>query len=187
MISTSDIKKGVTFKMDGDLFQVIDFLHVKPGKGGAFVRTKLRNIKKGTVVERTFRSGEKFDDIRLEKREMQYLYQEGDSLVFMDTENYEQISISKDAVGDALLYIQENDNVNITIYEEEPISIELPPSVVLKVTYAEPGIRGDTATNVLKPVKVETGAEIKVPIFVNEGDYIKINTDNGEYLERVKN
>ena len=187
MISTSDIKRGVTFKMDGDLFQVIEFLHVKPGKGGAFVRTKLRNVKKGTVIERTFRSGEKFEPVRLEKRDMQYLYQEGDSLVFMDTENYEQISIAKDAVGDALSYIQENDNVNITIYEEEPISIELPPTVTLKVVYAEPGVRGDTATNVLKPVKVETGAEIKVPIFVNEGDYIKINTDNGEYMERVKN
>ena len=187
MISTSDIKRGVTFKMDGDLFQVIEFLHVKPGKGGAFVRTKLRNVKKGTVIERTFRSGEKFEDVRLEKREMQYLYQEGDSLVFMDTENYEQISIPIDAVGDALSYIQENDTVNITIYEEDPISIELPPTVTLKVTYAEPGVRGDTATNVLKPVKVETGAEIRVPIFVNEGDYIKINTENGEYLERVKN
>ena len=187
MISTSDIKKGVTFKMDGDLFQVIEFLHVKPGKGGAFVRTKLRNVKKGTVLDRTFRSGEKFDDVRLEKREMQYLYKEGDTLVFMDTENYEQISIPLDAVGDALLYIQEEDTVNITIYEEDPISIELTSTVVLKVIYAEPGLRGDTATNVLKTVKVETGAEIKVPIFVNEGDSIKINTETGEYVERVKN
>ncbi len=187
MISTSDIKKGVTFKLDGELFQVVEFLHVKPGKGGAFVRTKLRNVKRGTVVDRTFRSGEKFEDVRLEKREMQYLYKESDSLTFMDTETYDQITISVNAVGNALDFIKEEDVVNITIYEEEPISIELPSSVTLKVTYAEPGVKGDTATNVLKPVKVETGAEVRVPLFINEGDYIKVNTETGDYVERVKN
>jgi elongation factor P len=186
MISVNDIKRGTTFKMDGDLFSVIEFLHVKPGKGGAFVRTKLRNVRKGSVIERTFRASEKIEDVRLERRPMQYLYDEGDDLVLMDTENYEQISIPKDAVGDAISYMKEEDIVHLTMYEDEPVTIEPPASVVLKVTYAEPGVRGDTATNVQKPVTVETGAEIRVPLFINEGDLIKINTETGEYLERVK-
>jgi len=185
MISTSDIKRGVCFKLDGELFSVVEFLHVKPGKGGAFVRTKLKNIKKGTVIDRTFRSGEKFEDIRLEKNPMQYLYDEGDQLVFMNTETYEQESIPKDAIGDALRFIKVEDVLDITFYEGQPVSIEPPASVVLKVIYAEPGIKGDTATNVLKPVKVETEAEVKVPLFINEGDFIKINTETGEYIERV--
>ncbi len=185
MISTSDIKRGVCFKLDGELFSVVDFLHVKPGKGGAFVRTKLKNIKRGTVIERTFRSGEKFEEVRLEKNPMQYLYEEGDSLVFMDTESYDQQSVPKDAIGTAVQFLKEEDIVNITFYEGEPVSIEPPASVVLKVTYAEPGVRGDTATNVLKPVTVETGAEVRVPLFINEGDMIKISTESGEYLERV--
>lgn len=186
MISVNDIKKGTTFKMDGDLFSVIDFQHVKPGKGGAFVRTKLRIVRKGTVIERTFRSSEKVEDVRLERRPMQYLYDEGDDIVLMDTESYEQQTIPKEAVGDALKFLKEQDIVDITMYEDEPINIEPPASVVLKVVYAEPGIKGDTATNVLKPVKVETGAEVRVPLFVNEGDMIKINTETGDYLERVK-
>ncbi|MCL2026796.1 MAG: elongation factor P [Leptospirales bacterium] len=185
MISTSDIKRGVCFKLDGELYSVIEFLHVKPGKGGAFVRTKLKNIKKGTVVEKTFRSGEKLDDVRLEKSPMQYLYDEGDELVFMNTETYEQESIPKDAIGNALRFIKPEDVLDITFHEGQPISIEPPASVVLKVIYAEPGVKGDTATNVLKPVKVETEAEVKVPLFINEGDFIKINTETGEYIERV--
>jgi elongation factor P len=172
--------------MEGELFSVIEFLHVKPGKGGAFVRTKLRNVKKGTVIDRTIRAGEKLEDVRLEKRPMQYLYDEGDTLVFMDTESFEQISIAKDAIGNYLQYLKEEDVVDITIYEELPIAIEPPASVILKVTYAEPGAKGDTATNVTKPVQVETGTEVKVPLFINQGDYIKINTETGEYLERVK-
>jgi elongation factor P len=186
MISTSDIKRGVTFKMDGVLFSVVEFQHVKPGKGGAFVRTKLKNIIKGTVIDKTFRSGEKIDDIRLEKRPMQYLYDEGEDLVFMDTETFDQISIEKKTIPNVLNYIKVEDIVEITLHEENPISVELPANVTLKVTYAEPGLKGDTATNVLKPVKVETGAEVRVPIFINEGDFIKVNTETGEYLERVK-
>ena len=186
MISSNDFKRGVVIKLDGELFSVVEFLHVKPGKGGAFVRTKLRNVRKGTVVDKTFRGGEKLEDVRLERRPMQYLYDEGDALVFMDTESYEQESIPKEAIGDILKYIKEEDVVEITIYEGEAIAIDPPASVVLKVTYAEPGVKGDTATNVLKPVKVETGAEIRVPLFINEGDFIKVNTENGEYIERVK-
>ena len=185
MISTSDIKRGVCFKLDGELFSVVEFLHVKPGKGGAFVRTKLKNVRKGTVIERTFRSGEKLDDVRLEKNSMQYLYDEGDNLVFMNTESYEQESIPKDAIGSAIRFIKVEDVLDITFYEGQPVSIEPPASVVLKVIYAEPGVKGDTATNVLKPVKVETEAEVKVPLFINEGDFIKINTETGEYIERV--
>jgi elongation factor P len=185
MISTSDIKRGVCFKLDGDLFSVVEFLHVKPGKGGAFVRTKLKNVKKGTVIDRTFRSGEKFEDVRLEKSSMQYLYDEGDHLVFMNTESYEQESVPKEAIGNAIKFIKVEDVIDITFYEGQPVSVEPPSSVVLKVVYAEPGIKGDTATNVLKPVKVETEAEVKVPLFINEGDSIKINTETGEYIERV--
>lgn len=186
MISSNDFKRGVVIKIGGELFSVVEFQHVKPGKGGAFVRTKLRNVKKGKIIDKTFRGGEKLEDVRLERRPMQYLYDEGDSLVFMDTENYEQESILKDAIGDAIRFIKEEDVVDITIYEGEPIAIEPPATVILKVTYAEPGAKGDTATNVLKPVKVETDAEVKVPLFINEGDFVKINTQTGEYLERVK-
>ena len=185
MISTSDIKKGVCFKLEGDLFSVVEFQHVKPGKGGAFVRTKLKNIRKGTVIEKTFRSGEKLDDVRLEKSAMQYLYEEGEHLMFMNTESYEQESVPKEALGNALKFLKEEDIVDIIFYEGEAVSVEPPASVVLKVIYAEPGVKGDTATNVLKPVKVETDAEVKVPLFINEGDMIKINTETGEYLERV--
>jgi elongation factor P len=186
MISTNDFKKGVTIKMDGELYIIVEFQHVKPGKGGAFVRTKLKSLTRQAVIDKTFRAGEKVEDIRVEKRPMQYLYDEGDSLVFMDTESYEQISVAKSFVGNILNYIKESDIVDISLYEEEPISIEAPIFVSLKVTYAEPGVKGDTATNVQKPVKVETGAEFNVPLFVNEGDVIKIDTRTGEYVERVK-
>ena len=186
MISVNDFKRGVVIKLDGELYSVIEYQHVKPARGGAFVRTKMRNLKKGTVVEKTFRGGEKVEDVKIVKTQMQYLYEEGDSLVFMDTESYEQESIPKKAIGDALRFIKEQDMVDIAMYEGEPVTVEPPLTVILKVTYAEPGLKGDTATNVLKPVKVETGAEVRVPLFINEGDMIKINTETGEYLERVK-
>jgi elongation factor P len=186
MISVNDLRRGHVIILDGDLFSVIEQQHHKPGKGGAIVRVKLRNVKKGTVIDRTYNAGEKVEDIRLEKRPMQYLYREGDSVVFMDTETYEQEHIPADAIGDPLQFIKEEDIVQIAMYEGEAVTIEPPQTVVLKVTYAEPGLRGDTATNVKKSVKVETGAEVKVPLFVNEGDYIKINTETGEYLERAK-
>lgn len=186
MISTNDLRRGTVIKLEGVLFSVVDSQHVKPGKGGAFVRTKLRNIKRGTVIDRTFRAGEKVEDVRLENRPMQYLYEEGDGVVFMDTESYEQETIPRDAIGDAMQFLKENDICEIAIYEGEAVSVVPPQTVVLKVTYAEPGLKGDTATNVLKPVQVETGAEVRVPLFVEEGDFIKINTETGEYLERVK-
>lgn len=186
MLSVNDFKRGTTFKLEGELYSVIEFQHVKPGKGGAFVRTKLRNVRKGSVVDKTFRAGEKVDNVRLEKRPMQYLYDEGDALVFMDVESYDQISLPKEAVGNAIDFLKEEDIVDITTYEGETISVEPPASVVLRVIYAEPGVKGDTATNVQKPVKVETGAEVKVPLFINEGDLIKVGTENGEYIERVK-
>jgi elongation factor P len=186
MISVNDFKRGVVIKLDGELYSVIEYQHVKPARGAAFVRSKIRHMKKGSVVERTFRGGEKVEDVKIVKRQMQYLYEEGEDLVFMDTESYEQESIPKKAIGDALKFIKEQDMVDIAMYEGEAITVEPPQTVVLKVIYAEPGLKGDTATNVLKPVKVETGAEVRVPLFINEGDMIKINTETGEYQERVK-
>lgn len=186
MVSVNDFKKGMVIKLDGELFSVVDYQHVKPARGAAFVRSKLRNVKRGSIVDKTFRGGEKVEDVKLIKRPMQYLYDEGDSLVFMDTDSFEQESIPKKAIGDALQFIKEEDIVDIAMYEGEPITIDPPASVVLQVVYAEPGVKGDTATNVLKPVKVETGAEVRVPLFINEGDHIKINTQTGEYIERVK-
>jgi elongation factor P len=186
MISVNDLRRGHVIILDKELFSVIEQQHHKPGKGGAIVRVKMRNVKKGNVMDRTYNAGVMVEDVRLEKRPMQYLYREGDSVVFMDTETFDQEHVLADAIGDALQFMKEEDIVQIAFYEGEPITIEPPASVVLKVTYAEPGLRGDTATNVKKPVKVETGAEVKVPLFVNEGDYIKINTETGEYIERVK-
>ncbi|HOP29000.1 MAG TPA: elongation factor P [Spirochaetota bacterium] len=186
MISVNDFKRGVVIKLDGELYTVIEYQHVKPARGAAFVRSKVKHLKKGSVVEKTFRGGEKVEDVKIIKRQMQYLYEEGDELVFMDTESYEQESIPKKAIGEALKFIKEQDMVDIAMYEGEAITVEPPQSVVLKVIYAEPGLKGDTATNVLKPVKVETGAEVRVPLFINEGDMIKINTETGEYQERVK-
>ena len=186
MVSSNDFKRGAVIKVDGDIYSILEFQHVKPGKGGAFVRTRLKSLTRGSIIDKTFRGGEKVEDVRIEKKTMQYLYDESDSIVFMDTEDYEQESINKDYVGDILNYIKEGDVVDISIYEGKPISIEPPMFAELKVVYAEPGVKGDTATNVLKPVKVETGAEIQVPLFINEGDIIKIDTRKGEYVERVK-
>ncbi len=186
MISSNDFKKGTVIKLDGELFSVLGYQHVKPARGNAFVRTKLRNVKKGSIVDKTFKGGEKLEDVRLENRPMQYLYDEGDDLVFMDTESFEQESIPKSAMGDAIDFIKEEDVVNIAIYEGEPISIEPPNFIEAKVTYAEPAVKGDTATNVMKTVQIETGAEVKVPLFINEGETIKVDTRTGEYVERVK-
>ncbi|HNR88884.1 MAG TPA: elongation factor P [Spirochaetota bacterium] len=186
MVTTNDLRRGMVIKLDGELYTVVDQNHHKPGKGGAIVRTKLRNVKKGTVKDMTFRPSEKVEDVRLDQRPMQYLYEEGDHLVFMDTETYEQESIPTDAIGDAASFLKPEDICEIAIYEGKPITVTPPSTVVLKVTYAEPGAKGDTATNVTKPVKVETGAEVKVPLFINEGDYIKVSTETGAYMERVK-
>lgn len=186
MISSNEFRKGTVIKLDGDICSVIEFQHVKPARGNAFVRTKLKSLTKGTIFDKNFRGGEKVEDVRLEKRKMQYLYDEGDALVFMDSETYEQESIPREHVGDILNYIKEGDEVHIAIYEDNPISIEPPIFVNLSVVYAEPGVRGDTATNVMKSVRVETGADISCPLFIEEGDIIKIDTRTGEYVERIK-
>ncbi len=186
MISVNELRRGHVIIIDKELFSVIEQQHHKPGKGGAIVRVKIRNVRKGTVIDRTYNAGEKVEDIRLEKRPMQFLYREGDDVVFMDTETYEQEHVPTAAIGDALQFLKEEDVIQIAMYEGEVVTVEPPQNVILRVTYAEPGLRGDTATNVKKSVTVETGAEVKVPLFVNEGDYIKINTETGEYLERAK-
>lgn len=186
MVSTSEFKRGMGLKIDNNIYTIAEFQHVKPGKGAAFVRTKLKSILKGTVIEKTFRAGEKVEDIRVEKKAMQYLYDEGESLCFMDSETFDQIQVPKSMVGNILNYVKEGAICDISIYEEEPIIVEPPMFVELDVTYAEPGLKGDTATNVLKPVEVESGAKFNVPIFVEQGDRIKIDTRTGEYVERVK-
>ncbi len=186
MVSVNDFKRGMVIKLEGDIYSVLEYQHVKPARGGAFVRSKLRSLTRGSIIDKTFKGGEKVEDVSIESREMQYLYDEGDALVFMDTESYEQESIPREYVGNILDYIKESDIISVTIHEGKPISIEPPTFVELEVTYAEPGVRGDTATNVLKPVTLETGARVRVPLFINQGDVVKIDTRTGDYVERVK-
>ncbi len=186
MISSNEFKKGTVIKLDGDLLSVLEYQHVKPARGAAFVRTKLKSLTKGSIIDKTFRGGEKVEDVRVEKRPMQYLYDEGEGLVFMDTENFEQVSVDRDMAGNILNYIREGDVVEISMYEGDPMSIEPPIFVQLDVTYAEPGVKGDTATNVMKNVTVETGYTVQAPLFINEGDILKIDTRTGEYVERIK-
>lgn len=186
MITSNELRNGTVIKVDGELYSVVDYQHVKIGRGGAFVRTKLKSLTKGMIVDKTFKGGEKVEDVRVERRTIQYLYDEGDILVFMDTGNYDQISVPRNRIGNLLNYIREGDNAEASMHDETVLVIEPPIFVLLKVTYAEPAVKGDTATNVLKPVKVETGATVHVPIFVNEGDVIKVDTRSGEYVERAK-
>lgn len=185
MISANELRKGVTFVYDGDVYQVVDFQHVKPGKGAAFVRTKIKSVMNGGSKEVTFNPNEKFENAIISTKEMQYLYNDGALYYFMDPETFEQIGIEEENVRDAIIYVKENDTVLIKFYDGKPFSIEAPNFVELKVEKTEPGIKGDTATNVTKPATVETGAVINVPIFVNEGDVIKVDTRSGEYLSRV--
>ncbi len=185
MISTNDFRTGVTIEMDGDVWQVVEFQHVKPGKGSAFVRTKLKNVRTGSVVERTFRAGEKMPRARVERREMQYLYNDGDNLVVMDTANYEQLLITSDQVGDAIKYLKENMNINVATYQDQVIGVEMPNQVELEVVETEPGIKGDTASGGSKPAKMETGAVVQVPFFINIGDKLRIDTRTGQYIERA--
>ena len=185
MISTSDFKTGMTIEFDGDLFTIVEFQHVKPGKGAAFVRTKIKNRRSGSIVEKTFRSGEKVEKAHIEKKEMQYLYNEGEDYFFMNTETYDQISLSATQLGEEnVRFLKENMNISVMMYGEETIGIELPITVVLKVVETEPGVKGDTASNVTKAATVETGAVIRVPLFVNEGDELVIDTRTGEYVSR---
>ncbi len=185
MISAGDFRKGLTFEMDGDLYQVVDFQHVKPGKGAAFVRTKIKNVKTGSIRETAFNPNDKFPKAYIETKEMQYLYNDGELYYFMDTETYEQLPLNYDQVEHAIIYIKENDNATIRFYKGTPFEIQAPNFVELEVTHTEPGVKGDTATGATKPATVETGATVNVPLFINIGDKIKIDTRIGEYLSRV--
>ena len=185
MISAGDFRNGVTIEFEGNIYQIIEFQHVKPGKGAAFVRTKLKNIKSGGVVEKTFRPTEKCPQARIDRKDMQYLYNDGDMYIFMDVENYEQLSLSQDAIGDALKFVKENDMCKICSHNGSVFSVEPPMFVELEITETEPGFKGDTATGASKPAIVETGAQVMVPLFVNQGDKIKIDTRTGEYLSRA--
>ena len=185
MISAGDFRNGITIEFEGNVYQIIEFQHVKPGKGAAFVRTKLKNIINGGVVEKTFRPTEKCPQARIDRKDMQYLYADGDLFNFMDTETYDQIALNKEAVGDALKFVKENEMVKICSYNGNVFAIEPPLFVELEITDTEPGFKGDTATGATKPAIVETGAKVMVPLFVDQGEVIKIDTRSGEYLSRV--
>lgn len=185
MVTAGDFKNGITIEYDGNIYQIIEFQHVKPGKGAAFVRTKLKNIKNGGVVETTFRPTEKFENAHIDRKDMQYLYNDGDLYYFMDGETYDQIAISKDNVGDALKFVKENETVKICSHNGEVFAIEPPITVELVITETEPGFKGNTATNATKPAIVETGATVYVPLFVEQGETIVIDTRTGEYSKRV--
>jgi len=184
MISAGDFRNGVTFEMDGNVVQIIEFQHVKPGKGAAFVRTKIRNVISGAVTEKTFSPTEKFPTA-FERKDMQYLYQDGDLYYFMDNETYENIPISADTLGDNFKFVKENMDCKVLSYKGNVFGVEPPFFVELEVVETDPGFKGDTATNATKPAKLETGAEIKVPLFIEEGDHIKVDTRTGEYMERA--
>lgn len=185
MISAGDFRNGITIEFEGNVYQIIEFQHVKPGKGAAFVRTKLKNIINGGVVEKTFRPTEKCPQARIDRKDMQYLYSDGDLYNFMDTETYDQIALNGDTVGDALKFVKENEMVKICSYNGNVFAIEPPLFVELEITDTEPGFKGDTATGATKPAIVETGAKVMVPLFVEQGEVIKIDTRTGEYLSRV--
>ena len=184
MIGMSDFRKGMCILIDGKLLKIVEFQHVKPGKGSAFVRTKLKDLDTGAVTDRTFRENEKVEDVYLEKKELQFLYKDGEGYHFMDQANYEQSVLSKDDVGDSGNYIKENDIVSIVFHGTKPIDIDLPTSVTLKVVETEPGFKGDTVSNVKKPAKLETDYIIQVPLFIKEGEMIKVDTRTGEYISR---
>jgi elongation factor P len=187
MASTSDIRKGLCIRYNNDIYKIIEFLHVKPGKGPAFVRTKLKSVTNGKVLDNTFSAGHKIEDVRVETRSYQFLYADGETYHFMNTDDYNQITLQKSTL-DAPDLLKEGEVVTILFNTEDsmPLSVDMPASVVLEVTYAEPGVKGNTATNATKPAKVETGASVNVPLFINEGDKIKIDTATGNYMERVK-
>ena len=187
MASTSDIRNGLCIKFNNDIYKIVEFLHVKPGKGPAFVRTKMKSLTSGKVLDNTFSAGHKIDVVRVETHTFQYLYNEGNDYHFMNTETFEQITLEKNIL-DAPELLKEGTNVMVQINTETeaPLSVDMPASIVLEVTYAEPGVKGNTATNATKPATVETGASVNVPLFINEGDKIKIDTATGSYIERIK-
>jgi elongation factor P len=185
MISAGDFRNGVCFEMDGQVFTVVEFQHVKPGKGSAFVRTKYKNVKTGSVVERTFNPNEKFEAAQLNRNDMQYIYADGDLYYFMDQETFDQKPIHKDSVGDAIKFLKEEMICKVLSYKGEVFSVELPITVDLEITECEPGVRGDTTNNASKYATLETGAVVKVPLFVNQNEIVRVDTRTGEYLERA--
>ena len=187
MISAGDFRNGVTFEEDGQVLQIVEFQHVKPGKGAAFVRTKIRNVITGAVIEKSYNPTAKVAQAFVERRDMQYLYNDGDLYYFMDLETFEQMPIGQDALSDNFKFVKENETCKVVSYKGKVFAVEPPIFVELEVTETEPGIKGDTATNTLKPATLETGAEIKVSLFINIGDILKIDTRTGEYVERVNN
>lgn len=184
-ITTNDLKNGMTLEIDGDLLQVVEFQHVKPGKGHAFVRTTLKNARSGAVLDRTFRAGEKVERAMIDKRGMQFLYRDGSDFVFMDTESYEQQHVSEVAVGDAANYLREGDGVLLMMHKQETVEMQLPASVEMEVTHTEPGIQGDRVSGATKPATLETGLVVQVPLFIETGERIKVDTRNGSYLSRA--
>jgi elongation factor P len=185
-VSTNDLKRGMTLDLDGTLFQVVEFQHVKPGKGGAFVRTKLRNVKTGAVIDRTFNAGVNVGLAMVDRKEMQFLYRDGADFVFMDTHSYEQHHVPSDVVGDMVGYLTEGMNAVIPMHDGNPLGVELPASVVLRVAHADPAVKGDRVSGALKPATLETGLIVQVPLFVEPGDQVKVDTRSGEYLTREK-
>jgi elongation factor P len=185
MATTNDLKNGLVLNLDGQLWTVVEFQHVKPGKGGAFVRTKLKNVLSGKVVDRTFNAGVKVDTATVDKRTMQYLYRDGDDFVFMDMQSYDQIHVPADTVGDAASFMLENQEAVVGLHEGSPLFIELPASVVLTVTYTEPGLQGDRSTGGTKPATLETGFTVQVPLFITQGEAVKVDTRDGSYLGRA--
>lgn len=188
MATTADIRNGMCIDIDGQYYVIIEFLHVKPGKGAAFVRTKMRSVTTGRVLERTFNAGIKLDEVRIERRPYQYLYKDDMGYNFMNTDTFEQISLPSEQIA-GVAFLKEGDIVEMQVHAESEtiLTAEMPQNVILQVTYTEPGLKGDTATNTLKPATVETGAEVRVPLFINEGEFIKISTSDGSYIERVRN
>jgi elongation factor P len=186
MYSTADFKKGLKIEIDGAPYTIVEFLHVKPGKGGAFVRTKIKNLMTGKVLDQTFRSGEKLKRPDLAEREMQFLYREGDNFFMMDNETYEQIALTSEQLGDSVLYLIENLDLKVLFFNQQPVAVEIPNFVELTVAQTEPGVKGDTASGGSKPATLESGAVIQVPLFINEGDRLKVDTRTGTYIERVK-
>lgn len=185
MADTSDFRNGFTMRLDGDLWSIVEFQHVKPGKGGAFVRTRLKSFKTGNVIDRTFRSGDKVEDVRIERRQMQFLYAEVDTFHLMDSETFEQIGVDRSLIGGVADLLQENETVFVLVAEDDPIAVELPNFVQIKVRHTDPGVKGDTATGAVKPATLETGAVVSVPLFVNQGDTLKIDTRTCSYVERA--
>jgi len=185
-ISTNQFKNGTHIEIDGKIWKILDFQHVKPGKGGAFVRTKLRRIEDGSVIDKTFRAGEKFRPVRTESKKMQYLYDSGESAVFMDTTDYDQIEIAKDSLGDAMQWVLANDEVDVLFVDEQPSDVQVPSAIEMKVTQTDPGLKGDTASGGgNKPATLESGVIVQVPLFIEEGESVRVDTRSGEYISRA--